>query len=436
MSRRVTSFFGACAVACLAALPTSVYAQDGAPGPAPAPAPAPAAPAAQWPLAFLKADQIWQLTKGGGVTVGLVDSGVSPLGDTRANLLSGADFSEGSASSGIAHIDTDTDSHGTTMAVLIAGTGGGEGLRGLAPEAKILPVRMQKETGEDPAKIADALKYATAQHVKVINMSLGTAPTAGLAAAVKAAQDADIVVVAAAGNGGGKVITPAAYPGVVAVGAVDSTGTRWDLSSYGPQIALMAPGVGIPVEDAAGAPKTVRGTSNATAYVTASAALVRALHPDWTAGQTIRVLLATATKTGGATGLTRNDKYGYGIVNPLAALKAGTPVEKDNPLVAGAAPLVAPLPAAAPSPTPATSASVSSSSASATPSPASATSTDVVQRSAKTSTTDATEKTGLLSSRRNKILAACGGAAVLGVVLLLLNRVLKRRQLRRNRAWH
>ncbi|MFD0638704.1 S8 family serine peptidase [Catenulispora yoronensis] len=326
MSRRRTSIFVTCALASLAILPTTARADD----------PAPAKPAAQWPLTYLKADQIWQLTKGGGVTVGLVDSGVSPLGDTRANLLSGADFSEGSTSTGTAHIDTDTDSHGTTMAVLIAGTGGGQGLRGLAPEAKILPVRMQKQTGEDPAKITDAVKYATGQHVRVINMSLGTAPTADLAAAVKAAQAADIVVVAAAGNGGtAKVITPAAYPGVVAVGAVDSTGTRWDSSSYGPQVALMGPGVGIPVEDATGAPKTARGTSNATAYVTASAALLRALHPDWTAGQTIRALLATATKAGGTTGLTRNDKYGYGIVNPLAALSAGAPVEKDNPLVSG-----------------------------------------------------------------------------------------------------
>ncbi|WP_344670854.1 S8 family serine peptidase [Catenulispora yoronensis] len=424
MSRRRTSIFVTCALASLAILPTTARADD----------PAPAKPAAQWPLTYLKADQIWQLTKGGGVTVGLVDSGVSPLGDTRANLLSGADFSEGSTSTGTAHIDTDTDSHGTTMAVLIAGTGGGQGLRGLAPEAKILPVRMQKQTGEDPAKITDAVKYATGQHVRVINMSLGTAPTADLAAAVKAAQAADIVVVAAAGNGGtAKVITPAAYPGVVAVGAVDSTGTRWDSSSYGPQVALMGPGVGIPVEDATGAPKTARGTSNATAYVTASAALLRALHPDWTAGQTIRALLATATKAGGTTGLTRNDKYGYGIVNPLAALSAGAPVEKDNPLVSGAAPLAAALPASAPSPSPTTPAPATSSSASPTPSPKSAATTDVVQKSAKA--TD-TEKTSLLSSRRNKLLAACGGAAVLGLLLLMLNRGLKRRQLRRNRAWH
>lgn len=422
MPRHLPSFLGACGMAALAFLPPVARAADPAP--------------AQWPLMFLKADQVWQLTKGGGVTVGLIDSGVSPLGDTRANLLSGADFSEGATSTGSAHIDTDTDSHGTTMAVLIAGTGGGVGLRGLAPEAKILPVRMQKQTGEDPEKITNALKYAIAQHVKVVNMSLGTAPTPDLAAAVKAAQDADIVVVAAAGNGGtDRVITPAAYPGVVAVGAVDSTGTRWVSSSYGPQVALMAPGVGVPVEDASGAPKTARGTSNATAYVTASAALVRALHPDWTAGQTIRALLATAAKAGGTTGLARNDKYGYGIVNPLAALSAGAPIEKDNPLLPGAAPLAAALPANAASPSPSPSAPASSGNSAAPSTQVPSTASFPAVRTVQTTAT-ATAKAGLLSSRRNKILALCAGAAVLGILLLLFNRVLRRREVRRNRAWH
>src|SRR5205809_526663 len=83
-----------------------------------------------------------------------------PVGAAKANLLPGADFSSGPTSIGPAHLDTDTDSHGTTMAVLIAGAGGGLGLMGLAPEAKILPVRMQKQTGEDPDKITAAVKWA------------------------------------------------------------------------------------------------------------------------------------------------------------------------------------------------------------------------------------------------------------------------------------
>ena len=412
MSHRLGSLMGVCGMAALAFMPPTVRAGDAVPTPAP-----------QWPLTYLKAEQVWQHTKGAGVTVGLVDSGVSPLGDTRDNLLPGADFSLGADSTGIAHVDTDTDSHGTTMAVLIAGTGAGDGLRGLAPEAKILPVRMQQETGSDPAHIASAITYAIAQHVKVINMSLGTADTAGMAAAVKQAETADIVVVAAAGNAGtGRVIIPAAYPGVVAAGAIDDNGARWSGSDYGPQIALTAPGVGIPVEDARGALKIVKGTSESSAYVTACVALVRAMHPDWTAGQTIRALLATATKAGGATGLQRNDAYGYGIVNPLAALSVGAPVAKDNPLLPGAAPLAPSLPAAAPTP-------AASPSATSTPGHTAA---GAFKRSAKAA---AASKNSLLPSHRDKVIAAVTGAAVLGLLLVVLTGWLRRRADRRNRVW-
>jgi subtilisin family serine protease len=416
-------------MAALAFVPPSVRGDDPVPK-----------PANQWPLTYLKADQVWQHTKGAGVTVGLVDSGVTPLGDTRGNLLSGADFSLGPDSSGIAHTDTDTDSHGTTMAVLIAGTGAGDGLRGLAPEAKILPVRMQQATGSDPVHIAAAIEFAVAQHVKVINMSLGTADTAGMESAVKQAEAADVVLVAAAGNAGtGRVIIPAAYPGVVAAGAIDATGTRWSGSDYGPQVALTAPGVGILVEDASGVPKTVKGTSESSAYVTASVALVRAMHPDWTAGQTIRALLATATKAGGATGLQRNNTYGYGIVNPLAALNVGAPVAKDNPLLPGAAPLAASLPAAAPPATAAPSSAAANQGATSATSamPAQSTPGHMTTEALKGSTkTAATAKNSLLSSRRDKFFAACAGVAGLGLVLLLLNGLLKRRAARKNRVWH
>ncbi|WP_370367882.1 S8 family serine peptidase [Catenulispora sp. GP43] len=424
MSHRLGLLMGVCGMAALAFMPPTVRADDAVPK-----------PASQWPLTYLKADQVWQLTKGAGVTVGLVDSGVTPLGDTRDNLLPGADFSLGPDSTGIAHVDTDTDSHGTTMAVLIAGTGAGDGLHGLAPEAKILPVRMQQATGSDPVHIADAVKFAVAQHVKVINMSLGTADTPGMAAAVKQAEAADIVVVAAAGNYGTQhVIIPAAYPGVVAAGAIDDSGARWSGSSYGPQVALTAPGVGIPVEDANGVPKTTKGTSEASAYVTASVALVRAMHPDWTAGQTIRALLASATKAGGATGLQRNNAYGYGIVNPLGALSVGAPVAKDNPLLPGTAPLAASLPAAAP--TSAAPASTTSSAATSA-SPATSTPGHMTTAALKNSTkAAAATKSGLLSSRRDKVLAACAGAAVLGLLLLALNGSLKRRAQRKNRVWH
>ena len=418
MPRRLTSALGIACVVAFAAVPQPASA-------------IPAKPA-QWPLAFLKADDVWKLTKGAGVIVGLVDSGVSPLGDTTANLLPGADFSEGPTSTGIAHLDTDTVSHGTTMAVLIAGTAGGLGLSGLAPEAKILPARMQKSTGEDPIKITNAVDYVIAQHAKVINLSLGTSQTSDLAAAIRAAQDADIVVVAAGGNAGSSnVIIPAAYPGVIATAAVDETGHRWASSNYGPRVVLAAPGVSIPVETAGGVAKTVNGTSNSTAYITASVALVRALHPDWTAGQTIRALLATATKAGGSSGLARNNDYGYGIVNPLAALGIAAPVAKDNPLLAGAAPLAPAVPAAAAAPSVTPTAMPTATTAVPTPATTQPATPTRVQAAGP-----AAAKTGLLTTRRNRLLAAAGVAALVGVLLLGLNSILKRRSLRKNRSWH
>jgi len=89
MSHRLGSLMGVCGMAALAFMPPTVRAADAVPK-----------PAAQWPLTYLKADQVWQHTKGAGVTVGLVDSGVTPLGDTRDNLLPGADFSLGPDSTG------------------------------------------------------------------------------------------------------------------------------------------------------------------------------------------------------------------------------------------------------------------------------------------------------------------------------------------------
>jgi len=192
--------------------------------------------------------------------------------------------------------------------------------------------------------------------------------------------------------------------------------------------------VGIPVEDASGVPKTVKGTSESSAYVTASVALVRAMHPDWTAGQTIRALLATATKAGGAAGLKRSNTYGYGIVNPLAALNVGAPVAKDNPLLPGAAPLAASLPAAAPPAPAAPSSAGTSGTTSAAPAQSAPghMTTEALKNSTKTG---AAAKSGLLSSHRDKVLAACAGTAVLGLLLLLLNGTLKRRAARKNRVW-
>jgi type VII secretion-associated serine protease mycosin len=297
--------------------------------------PARADTSSQWPLQYLKAEQIWNITKGSGTTVAVLDTGVASIPDTQSNLLSGADYTSG-ASSSTGNGETDLDGHGTSMAVLIAGKD--DTLEGLAPGAEILPVRILTTTGGVGGAdiVAAGVRFAISKHVSAINLSqYVTSPDANLAAAIQAAEAANIVVVAASGNRGASTINyPAAYPGVVAVGAVNQSGSLWSGSNAGPQLTLTAPGAGVPVEDDTGAVATVDGTSVATAYVAAAVALIRAAHPSWTAGQVIRDLISTTDPASGQPAGQHSDEYGYGIVDPLKALQAPAPTETSNPLLA------------------------------------------------------------------------------------------------------
>jgi type VII secretion-associated serine protease mycosin len=288
----------------------------------------------QWALDYLKADSDWQITKGSGVTVAVIDSGVTSIPDLRGNLLSGADFTQGTSSSGNGEIDLQSDGHGTGMASVIAGNG--TYVFGLASNAKILPVRTYIDTGNVPEEIAAGINYAISQHVGIINLSIGLlASVSSVRATIAAAVDANIVVVAATGNDSSQSISyPAAYPGVIAVTAIDQTGSFWSQSNAGAQVTLAAPGVNIYRDNNAGVQGTSSGTSEATAYVSAAAALVRSEHPDWTAGQVIRDLISTADPGPGQTAGQHSDQYGYGIVDPLNALQAAAPAATTNPLLA------------------------------------------------------------------------------------------------------
>jgi hypothetical protein len=299
--------------------------------------PAQAYSSQQWALNYLKATQDWQLSKGSNVTVAVLDSGVAPVPDLRNQVISGADFSNGTTSSGDGRTDTDNDGHGSGMASVIVGNA--TNVSGLAPSARILPVRVATGTGDFlPSNIAAGIRYATSQHVGVINLSIGNPQDLGpdVSSAIAQAVAANIVVVAASGNqdnGSTDVQYPAAYPGVVAVGASDQSGQVWSQSSYGPRLTLVAPGVQIYRDNNFGQQGTSSGTSEATAYVSATAALIRSKHTDWSAGQVIRDLISTADPGSGQTAGKHSDQYGYGIVDPLKALQASAPSDTSNPLL-------------------------------------------------------------------------------------------------------
>ncbi|MEV5969680.1 type VII secretion-associated serine protease mycosin [Streptomyces sp. NPDC051921] len=329
--------------------------------------------AQQWQLDIMHAEEIWQLSKGQGVTVAVIDSGVDKNNpDLKGQVLGGKDFATDRPGDEF----TDYTGHGTGMAGLIAGTGareGGNGAFGLAPGARILPVRV---TGLDEGKLSQkdgdeqfnrnvppAIRYAADSGAKVINISLGVGTgSQDLADAVKYAHDKGALIFAAVGNSGDKLNKPeypAATPGVVGVGAIDQKLTRVKNSQYGPQVDLVAPGKDT-VHACGGGTGLCKstGTSDATALASAAAALIWAEHPDWTNNQVLKVMLNTlaAPDDGGG----RNDYIGYGAIRPLRALKTpGDPGPADVrpipdlPAAATASPSAAPSATATTSPAPA-----------------------------------------------------------------------------------
>ncbi|WP_314616852.1 type VII secretion-associated serine protease mycosin [Streptomyces stackebrandtii] len=291
--------------------------------------------AQQWHLDAMGAEEIWQLSTGKGVTVAVIDSGVDKQNpDLRGQVLEGKDFA---ASVQPGDQFTDYTGHGTGMAGIIAGTGerdGGNGAFGLAPGAKILPVRIPRLEGGNASMtqgeedfnrdVPPAIRYAADAGAKVINISLGTGEgSQQLTDAVKYALDKGSLVFAAVGNSGDKgnlLEFPGATPGVVGVGAIDKKLTRVSNSQHGDQVDIVAPGKDI-VHACGGGTGMCKstGTSDATALASAAAALLWSKHPDWTNNQVLKVMLNTIAKPKG--GDKRSDFIGYGAIRPLRTLK-------------------------------------------------------------------------------------------------------------------
>ncbi|WFB06651.1 type VII secretion-associated serine protease mycosin [Streptomyces sp. LX-29] len=294
--------------------------------------------AEEWALDAINAPRAWQTTKGEGVTVAVLDTGVDAAHpDLSGQVLDGKDLIGFGAERG----DRAWARHGTAMAGIIAGRGHGptndDGVLGVAPEAKILPVRVILEDA-DPARkkarnargnaLADGIRWAADHGADVINLSLGddsasAHPEAAEDAAVQYALRKGAVVVASAGNGGEKgdrASYPAAYPGVIAVTAVDRHGVRAPFSTRRWYATVCAPGVNVVIADPDRRYYEGWGTSAAAAFVSGAAALVRAAHPDLSPAQVKQLLMDTAQDRpeGG-----RSDEFGAGLVDPAAAIEAG-----------------------------------------------------------------------------------------------------------------
>ncbi|WP_428957524.1 S8 family serine peptidase [Streptomyces sp. cg35] len=282
----------------------------------------------QWYLDPMQTAQMWKVSTGKGVKVAVIDSGVN----AQTSSLKGQVLTNEVSKSVSYHVTRDFSGHGTTMAELIAGTGAGGGIKGLAPDAKIIPYRVQMEDLTSKAELAktpepaEAIKAAADSDAKIINMSFGsdTIDPDQEAALQYAASKGKLMMVAVGNEGvkSGNIGYPAAYPYAVGVGSVDATGTVSKSSSYGNDVDLAAPGVDIPGWcDTSFQSYCMRdgGTSSATAIASGAAALIWSAHPDWTANQVLRSLIDTASRT-----WKKDDpsKYlGYGTVRPRKVLE-------------------------------------------------------------------------------------------------------------------
>jgi type VII secretion-associated serine protease mycosin len=298
-----------------------------------------------WPLTRLHPELAWPMTKGDGVIVAVIDSGVSTTHPSlKDQVLPGKDFVQ---PTGVG--DCDQVAHGTFVAGIIAGLRlPGAGFYGVAPGAKILPIRVMEDDQKSfdqnlPNTIATAIDYAVDHGAGVINLSLVTQPTPKLAASVSRALSHNVVVVAAAGNDGtaqnaNQPAYPAAYDGVIAVAGVDEQDKHVATSTSGDYVDVAAPGVRIQGPAPQGGGFGLRsggGTSFAAPYVAGTAALLRAYYPDLTPQQIADRITATADHPPND----RDTQVGFGTVNPYRAVAALLdPDAKAAPPAAGLVP--------------------------------------------------------------------------------------------------
>lgn len=291
---------------------------------------------------------------GKGVRVAVVDSGVNTKNVhlPPGAVLPGVDISGAGTPNGW----TDAAGHGTAVAAIIAGrVVAGSGVKGLAPDATIVPIRVYTQTEEDAepdvvnypptaSAISLGIQAAANADAKIINVSLST-PYAetDLANAVSYAARRGALVVASAGNRETSEVKtntpryPGAYPDALAVAAVDSTGAVTDDSIHGSYVDVAAPGVDVLTAFRGSGDcllaNEFASTSYATAYVSAAAALIAQAHPDETPAQWRYRLEATALRVRPDT---RDDNAGWGIIQPYEALtfvSDGTAVGPQDPAV-------------------------------------------------------------------------------------------------------
>ena len=306
----------------------------------------------RWVISVLHLSAAWRISRGRGVIVAVIDSGVDPtISDLTGQVITGPDLTGVNTPMS----NPNWGNHGTFMAALIAGHGHGpgvqEGVIGVAPQARILSIRTVTDPsdpgnrdyqrtfpGKGQQEIAAAIRYAVSHGAKVISMSIGGQESSLVERS--ALQDAlahNVVVVASSGNmgdarierghGNAPYIFPADYPGVISVAAVGQSGRPAGFSSANLSVEVAAPGVNVPDVTRANNYYLISGTSPACALTAGVAALIESRYPRLTVSQVRRAIVESASNRPAAG---YDDEVGFGVVNAYAALRLAGELSKQS----------------------------------------------------------------------------------------------------------
>lgn len=276
-----------------------------------------------WGLSLYGVPDAWRESRGAGITVCVLDTGIDDAHPDLAGAIVGArDFTRSRSG------PLDRNGHGTHVAGTIAARQNALGVIGVAPECRLLVAKVLSDDGSGSAEgVAAGIDWACASGADVLSLSLGSRePSEEIRAAIERAAAAGKTVVCAAGNEGrdDSVNYPARWAHTVAVGAVDRHGRLAPFSSRGAEVDLCAPGEDVLSTYLHGAYAKLSGTSMATPFVSGVVALMLAKHrrlrgatPVDERDEIVEHLLRTTTDAG-PTG--KDPHYGYGLIHPAAAL--------------------------------------------------------------------------------------------------------------------
>lgn len=333
--------------AALAVVAASVLLLGATPTPTPPPVPDdPSDPvrASEYWLDGARIREAWQTTRGEGVTIAVIDTGIGKVPQTFGDaVVGGTDVSGAGSADGRTPLGAVDGDHGSWVASLAAGRGApdGTGMIGVAPEANLLSISVGFGAAAAvpfTEQVAKGMRWAVDHGADIINLSFTTNTLdwdESWDDAFLYAFEHDVVVVVAAGNrGSGTNIigAPATIPGVLTVGGVDQTGTASvEASTQGITIGISAPSEGLLGVSADGEVVRWRGTSGAAPIVAGIAALIRSAHPDIAAIDVINRIIKTAMPVADAT-RPQDPLYGYGLVDAEAAISASIPTVTENPM--------------------------------------------------------------------------------------------------------